>query len=508
MMVTEFSLEMKGITKQFPGVLALDNANFNLRQGEVHALLGINGAGKSTLIKVLSGVYQKDGGEIIINGENVNIDSPASSKTMGIATVYQDPQMIPSFTGYENIFLGSESEGKGLFPVIHRKRLRLKAEALLDKFPVDINLSMPVNRLEAVEKESIAILRALSQEKMDILILDEPTSILTRKEIAVLFDRIQLLKERGISIIYITHRLDEVFEVADRFTVYRNGCHVGTYNTNDGGMDHAKIAELMLGDKLEKIYPDKSTAIGEPVLDADNIRLTGAFSDISFTARKGEVLGVFGLVGSGIDELSKSLFGIMPLSAGQLLKHGKEIKLKTAVDGLKNGIFLVPGDRRQEGQIGNESVSFNITLSNLKKISRAGLVDRRAENRDSYELIDKLELRPRDSRKLVSLLSGGNQQKVVISKGLYTDSEVYIFCEPTVGVDVGAKTGIYRVIRELSKDKGVIVIGSDCEEIYGICDRAVVLYKGKMVMNKPVREIRLDQMLLYGLTGGNNDKEN
>ncbi|MBF9014571.1 MULTISPECIES: sugar ABC transporter ATP-binding protein [unclassified Oceanispirochaeta] len=504
--MAEYSLEMKGIRKQFPGVLALDDADFSLKKGEVHALLGINGAGKSTLIKVLSGIYRKDQGSILINGKSVEINDTVSSKNHGVATVYQDPQMIPSFTAYENIFLGNESEGKGLFPVINRRKLRQKAGALLKKFPVNLDLNIPVSSLEAVERESVAILRALSQENMHILILDEPTSILTQKEISVLFEQIKLLQKQGISIIYITHRLDEVFKIADSFTVFRNGKDVGSYQTSDAGMDHAKIAELMLGDKLEKIYPDKSKNIAELVLKVEDLTLSGAYQNVSFEARKGEVLGVFGLVGSGIDELSKSLFGVLPPTSGLIEKNHKKIKLKSAVDGLKNGIYLIPGDRRQEGQIGDESVSFNMTLSNLKKTSTAALVNHKKEIADSRELIDKLDVRPKDSTKKVSLLSGGNQQKVVIAKGLYTDSDIYIFCEPTVGVDVGAKASIYQVIRDLSVDHCVLVIGSDCEEVLGICDRAIVLYKGQMVLNKAAHDVKLDEMLLYGLTGGDNNE--
>ncbi len=492
---------MTGISKQFPGVLALDNANFDLHKGEVHALLGINGAGKSTLIKVLSGVYQKDSGTISIDGNVVDIDDTDSSKRHGIATVYQDPQMIPSFSGYENIFLGNESDGKGLFPLIRRRQLRQKADALLEVFPVDIDLNVPVNSLEAVEKESIAILRALSQQRLNILILDEPTSILTQKEISILFERITLLKNQGISIIYITHRLDEVFEIADRFTVFRNGRNVATHRTSDADMDHAKIAELMLGDKLERVYPDKTESIGEPVLEVDKLSLSDAFADVSFEIRKGEVLGVFGLVGSGIDELSKALFGAMVADSGTISKGGHPLSVRSTVDGLRHGIYLVPGDRRQEGQIGDESVSFNLTLSNLRKTSSASWVFTRKETADSVELIAKLDVRPKDPSKKVALLSGGNQQKVVIGKGLYTDSDVYVFCEPTVGVDVGAKASIYRLIRDLSADHGVVVIGSDCEEILGVCDRALVLYKGAVVMDKAARDVRLDEMLLFGLTG-------
>ena len=503
----QISLEMKGIVKQFPGVLALDSADFTLKKGEVHALLGINGAGKSTLIKVLSGVYKKDGGSIAINGESVELGDPKASRKLGVATVYQDPQMISSFTGYENIFLGRESEKRGLFPRIERRKLLKRAEALLDKFPVDIDLKVPVSRLEAVEKESIAILRALSQEKMDILILDEPTSILTHKEIQILFERIRHLKENGISIIYITHRLDEVFEVADRFTVFRNGKNVGTHATSEKGMDHNYIAELMLGDKLEKIYPEKSGEKGDCVLEARSLSLGETFREVSFNLNRGEVLGIFGLVGSGIDELSKALFGNLALTGGSLEKGGTSLKLNSCAAALEEKIYLIPGDRRKEGQIGDESIGFNMTLSNINEVSRFGLVRGRAEAEASEKLITALDVRPRDRKKKVGLLSGGNQQKVVIAKGLFTDSDVYIFCEPTVGVDVGAKAGIYQIIRELSQKKGVIVIGSDCEEIYGVCDRAMVLYKGRVVLNKPADQIRLEEMLVHGLTGGDKNEQ-
>jgi ribose transport system ATP-binding protein len=500
--VEEFSLEMTGIVKEFPGVRALDGADFRLARGEVHALLGINGAGKSTLIKVLSGVYQADAGQVVLNGKPIEISSPQAAIDHGIATVYQDPQMIPSFTGYENIFLGSESRSAGLFPRIRRKKLLARAKGLLDKFPVDIDLNRPVGEMPAVEKESIAILRALSRENMSVLVLDEPTSILTRREIEILFAQIRMLKQRGISIIYITHRLDEVFQIADRLTVFRDGRNVATCSTSDDGVDHARIAHLMLDRDLSHMYPPKGDSPGAAVLRVNELSLTGKFAETSFTAKRGWILGVFGLVGSGIDDLCKTLFGVKRRTGGTTEINGQPVLLSSPSDAIASGLFLVPGDRRGEGQISDEPVSFNVILSNMARVAGLGfLINRTDERRDAAAMVEELAIKTPDVGEDVSLLSGGNQQKVVIGKGLYTDSEVYIFQEPTVGVDVGAKAGIYEMIRKLSADKAVIVVGSDCEEVYGLCDHAMVMHQGRVVMDQPADQVQLEQMLLRGLTG-------
>jgi ribose transport system ATP-binding protein len=502
----DFSLTMRGISKEFPGVVALAGVDFNLRPGEVHALLGINGAGKSTLIKILSGRYQKDAGEIRIRGNVVEIHNPSDARTNGIATVYQDPQMIPSFTGYENIFLGAETATSSIFSVIRRRQLHRRAQKLLEKYPFTVDLGRPVSELETVEKEVIAILRALALEDTAILVLDEPTSILTGQETEVLFEQIRILKSTGVSIVYITHRLEEVFEIADRFTVLRDGQAVGTYGVDDS-IDTGKIAELMLGEKLSHVFPDKEYTPGEVLLSVNDLSLDEKFTEISFDVRRGEILGIFGLVGSGFDELCKSIFGITRFTSGTITVGGQHINPKSASAAIKSGIFLVPGDRRVEGQILDESVAFNTTLANLKSISRmAGLISHGREKKDVERVVDTLKIKTPDINENVSLLSGGNQQKVVIGKGLYTDSKVYMFEEPTVGVDVGAKSGIYQQIRDLSRDKGVVVVSSDCEEVFGICDRAIVLYKGRIVLNKPINETKLDELLVYGLTGGTDGK--
>ena len=369
----DYCLEMTGIVKEFPGVSALDGADLRVRPGEVHALLGINGAGKSTLIKILSGVYRKDGGRIRLDGRPIEIASAQAAMAHGIATVYQDPQMIPSFTGYENIYLGAESESGSIFGRVRRRLLRGKADRLLERFPVEVDLARPVGQLGPVEKETIAILRALSRQNMRVLVLDE---------------------------------------------------------------------------------------------------------------------------------LCKCLFGVLPATEGALAFGGRAARHGSTGEAIDNGLFLVPGDRRREGQVADESISFNMVLSSLGKVAGlGGLIRRRRERADARGLVSRLAVKTPSVDERMSLLSGGNQQKVVIGKGLYTDADVYVLQEPTAGVDVGAKAGIYELIRNLAAEKAVIVVGSDCEEVLGLCDHAMVLYQGGVAMDRPARDVRLEQMLLCGLTG-------
>lgn len=497
--MADYRLHMKGIKKEFPGVKALDGVDFYLKPGEVHALLGINGAGKSTLIKILSGVYTKDKGTIFLDGNQIEINSPQDAMDHGIATVYQDPQMIPSFTGYENIFLGFETEGKGTFTRIDRKKLHEKAERILERFPVDIDLTRPVLQLTAVEQEIIAILRALSRE-MSVLVLDEPTSILTENEKQVLFGLIHVLKKQAVSIIYISHRLEEIYQVVDRLTIIRDGRNVATLRAKDKDADHMAIAELMLGEKMDQIYPAKGKVSGEEILSVNGLSLEGRFQDVSFAASKGEILGIFGLVGSGTEELAKVLFGLFPSTKGKIQIHGGEIRFRSAREAIQNGIFLIPGDRRVEGLIDVQPISFNISLASLKRIANfLGLVRRKQEKRETYALVEQLALTPPDVNLKVSFLSGGNQQKVVICKGLFAEAEIYIFFEPTAGVDVGTKTGIYSLIRELSKGAVVILISSDCEEVAGVCDRVMTMFKGKVTMDEDVDRVSPEEILLCGI---------
>ncbi len=499
--MADYKLEMQGISKEFPGVKALDGVDFALRLGEVHALLGINGAGKSTLIKILSGTYRKDAGAIILDGNQIEINSPQDAMNHGIATVYQEPEMIPSFTGYENIFLGFESDKKRPFSRINRKQLREKAERILERFPVEIDLTKPVGQLGSVDQEIIAILRALSRE-MSVLVLDEPTSILTETEKQVLFRLIDALKEQGVSIIYISHRLEEIYQVVDRLTIIRDGKNVATLNAKDEDADLMKIAELMLGEKLSEVYPEKGEAIEEEVFSVSGLSLEERFQDVNFTVRKGQILGVFGLVGSGVEELAKVLFGLFKSTQGKMSVRGQEIRLRSAREAIQHGMFLIPADRRREGLIAVEPMSFNISLANLKRIVNfLGLVRRRREKEGVYALIEQLTVIPPNVNVKVSFLSGGNQQKVVICKGLFTEADVYIFLEPTAGVDVGAKAGIYHLIRELSKRAAVILLSSDCEEVYGVCDHVMTLFKGEVTLDEDVSQVSMEEMLLCGVQG-------
>lgn len=499
------ALEMRKIVKKFPGLLALNSVDFSVERGEVHALLGVNGAGKSTLIKILSGVYSKDSGEIVLNGKSVDMTSPAAAKEVGVATVYQHPQMIPSFTGYENIYLGSENPTGWLFPRIKRSQLRRRAQELLKRFPFDINLDRPVLNIPAVEREVIAILRALSQNDISVLILDEPTSILTRKESKILFSLIRMLKGEGISIIYITHRLDEVFEIADRFTVFRNGEKVGTRHTVKSDDAYSEVVEMMLGDKIGSLYPERNSAPGEVILEVDGLTGREGFEGVTFKAKRGEVLGIFGLVGSGIDQLAKVISGVHVAGGGKMALNGRRYRPRAGAAALSRGVFIVPGDRSREGSFDSANIAFNTTISNLGKISTAFFLSPKREIRDAATKVDEYDIRPRDPGSIMGQLSGGNQQKTLMARAGYSGADLYLFCEPTVGVDVGAKAGIYKRIRSVADSgKGVVVISSDCEEVFGIADRIVVMYQGRVIVNRPVGEVSLDEVLLTALTGSTN----
>lgn len=493
----KYRLQMKGINKSFTAMKALDEAEFCLKEGEVHALLGINGAGKSTLIKVLSGVYSKDSGQISINDKEIQINSPQDAIKYGISTVYQDPQMIPSFTGYENIYLGNENNKKSTMSKLSRKEMRTKAQELLEKYPLDIDLDKPVYMLSAIEKEIIAVLRALSK-KCEILILDEPTSILTEKEKHELFDFIKLLKSRGVSIIYITHHLDEVALICDSYTVFRAGKNIGHEEIIEGNVDANKIAELMIGRKLNNMYPEKDkTNVGEEAISCKNINLDNKLYDISLEARRGEILGLFGLVGSGIDEISKILFGAMYYNSGTIYVNGKETKIKNTTEAIEKGIYLVPGDRKAEGSIGNLEIGQNLTLAKVDRVAnKIKLVKRKEEIEYASQLVEDLDIMTTSIKKKVQELSGGNQQKVVIGKGLFTQADVYIFAEPTVGVDVGAKSAIYEIMRKLAKKACVIIVSSDPEEVLGNADKIMVINKGRVTLNVKDNETNLQDMLV------------
>jgi ribose transport system ATP-binding protein len=377
-----------------------------------------------------------------------------------------------------------------------------RAEALLTRFPIDADLAAPVAKLSAVEREIIAVLHALRRNDAKVLILDEPTSTLTTVEKVQLFAMMRALKAAGVAIVYITHRLEEVFEIADRFTVFRNGKNVATYTSAEAARENVSIPRLMLEGELGDLYPAKNgDRPGEVLLEVRDLGRAHKFSGVNFNLRRGEIIAVFGLVGSGIDELAKTLFGALQPHNGEIFLKGKPVRLAGPRDALQRGIFLVPGDRRTEGLVMTRNVTFNSTLAHLTRASWLGGIMRfRANRRTVADLGSQVDLQPPHLWRAASAFSGGNQQKIVVAKGLFRQGETYLVMEPTVGVDVGARAKLYALIRKLSESAGVIVLSSDCDEAFGLGDRVMALYKGR-VSSQLSRSTTRDQLLAAGITG-------
>ena len=491
------------VSKRFGPVQALNHVDFRLERGEIHALLGINGAGKSTFIKILSGIIQKDSGTITVAGREVHFRSPEESIHAGIATVQQHPELVQDMTGLENIFLGRETRRGGMFGRVDRKALRARAAALLARFAVPIDLDREVGRMTAVEREAVAILQALTSSDIRVLILDEPTSTLTEVEREDLFRMMNQLRAQGISIIYITHHLEEVFAVADSFSVFRGGTCVARMSVAEARRDQVSLADLMLGQAVGEIFPPKNPdpTAGELLLQVEGLTLPGAYEGAGFRARRGEILGIFGLVGSGAEEIAETIFGVMQPEAGTIRLRGQPIRPRNPRQALDAGIFLVPGDRRTQGLTLTRSALFNVPLANLRRATagRWGL-RRRAIQSDARALTQQVALHPPILTNPASSFSGGNQQKIVLAKGLYSQADVYIFVEPTIGVDIGARAKIYALLRELSATAAVIVISSDCDEVYGVADRTIAFYKGKRVAPRQGVFSR-DDLLMAGIMG-------
>ena len=496
--MTEPVLVAQAIAKRFASFQALNNVDFSLYPGEVRALLGVNGAGKSTFVKILCGLYRKDHGSINVAGEAVELGTPAASLRAGIASVQQHPELVEDLTGYENIYLGSEASGA----LYDRAALRERAIALAERHELDVALDRPVGELSAIEREMIAILRAISASEIKVLILDEPTSVLTQREKAVLFGLVDRFRKRGVGIIYITHRLDEVFEIADSFTIFRGGKVITTELVTKHSNSEA-IAEMMLGAALGSIYPNKRAMPGVTALEVSGLTVPGVLENVSLTARRGEVLGIFGLLGSGLHELSKTIFGALRPSSGTILVGGKPVAFKCPRDALRAGIFLVPGDRRTEGLTPTRDVAFNMTLAKLSRVSFGGLLKLGAARRHARRMARQVDLQPPDTHRQAEALSGGNQQKVVIAKGLFAEADVYLFVEPTIGVDIGARARVYALIRELSHDAAVVVMSSDADEVHGLSDRMIGMFAGCVAVEAEVANLSREALLVAGLAGKN-----
>ncbi len=468
--------EIKGLTKSFPGVTALDNVDLDIRQGEAHVLVGENGAGKSSLVKVICGIYQPDQGQILYEGSPYAPHTPLDAIKAGIRVVYQEFNLLPYLSVAENVFFERLPRKAGLvdFSTLYRDTQRV-----LQEVGVDVSPKTPVELLGVAQRQLIEIAKAISTESK-VLILDEPTATLTPKEIKRLFEIILRLKDKGVTIIYISHRLQETFEIGDRITVLRNGKKVETRSVSQ--VTIPEIVKMMVGREMEAEYPFQADVQpGAEIFRVQDLRYKGGRHNISFNLRQGELLGVAGLVGSGRTETMRAIFGADPKVSGRLFIRDKEILVKRPQDAVQHGICLLTEDRKGQGLILDMPCYVNITLTDLAHVSRAGLMQRRAEKSAAAKLIEDLSIRTPSVNQWARNLSGGNQQKLVVAKWLFRHTDILIFDEPTRGIDVGAKYEIYMLLWRLAAEgKGIIIVSSDLPELLGVCHRIVVFSNGKI----------------------------
>ncbi|MDD3840815.1 MAG: sugar ABC transporter ATP-binding protein [Clostridia bacterium] len=473
-------LRIKNISKYFPGVKALDGVSFDVRKGDIHALVGENGAGKSTLIKILSGVYSADKGSFDFKGKEVNVNSPLEAQMLGMSVVHQELKLVETLTVAENIFLGRPPVNKNnkIVQLVNWRKLYKEAQQLLDQLNVKIDMNATVNKLSVAQQQIVEICKALSFNA-ELIIMDEPSATLTEKELDILFNILKMLKEKGVTIIYISHRLEEVFELADRVTVLRDGMHIKTADVKD--VDRKALISSMVGRELENEYPKQAVEITDTLLEVKNLNRTGVLENINFQLKKGEILGIAGLVGAGRTELARTIFGADKKSSGEIYIRGKKVEINDVTDAIEKKIGLVPEDRKLHGLVLGMSVKQNTSLVGIDKILKNGIINDSLEKKLALDYIDKLRIVTPDEERVVKNLSGGNQQKVVLAKWLAVDSDILIFDEPTRGIDVGAKAEIYRLICNLaSEGKGIIMISSELPELIGMCDRILVMHDGRI----------------------------
>lgn len=490
-------LEMQNIDKSFPGVHALDHVNFDLNYGEVHVLLGENGAGKSTLINILAGIYKSDSGEIRLDGQNVNINSVADSLEYGISVVHQELVLALNMTVAENIYLNREKHSK--LGVIRDFDIVQDARELLRKIELDINPKIITGKLNIAQQQMVEIARALSF-KSKILVLDEPTAALTRDETEKLFKVIRTLRSEGVGIIYISHRMEEIFQIANRVTVMRDGKYIATRNIEE--TNEAELLTLMVGRKIENYYMHTPCFQSEKLFEAKNFCTSSKLKDVSMYVRKNEILGIAGIVGAGRTELVRAIFGIDELTNGEMFFNGKPLKIRGVEDAIHAGIALVPENRKEEGLILFQSIGFNATICVLNDFIKKGRTDYKKEKSIVDKYAKKMKLKAASYLQPVLSLSGGNQQKVVLGKWLATKPQMLILDEPTRGIDVGAKAEIYEMLDQLVHEGiSVVIVSSDMEEIINLSDRTYVMYDGRIMADLSGDDITQEKIMYYA-TGG------
>lgn len=468
-------LEMQDISKSFSGVKVLDNVRFSVEPGEVHALMGENGAGKSTLMKILGGIYQKDSGSVQVKGKVCDISSPNMASKLGIAIIHQELNLVPHLTVMENIFLGREYT-YGRTPLVNWGKMKKEAGQYLAQLGLNIDPDTAAGTLSVGQQQMIEIAKALSMQA-ELLILDEPTAALTDREIDALFQVIATLKKQGVGMVYISHRMEEIFRISERITVLRDGQYVGTKKAGETNMD--ELVKMMVGREITDRYPRTEAAAGEEVLRVRGLNQGKKLHDISFSLRSGEILGIAGLMGAGRTELVKALFGAESVDSGEIWLAGQKIKIRKPIDAIKAGIVLVTEDRKKEGLALDLSVKDNISLPNLASLTKYRLLSNKKEAHLADQTIRKLGIKTAGSDQLAGALSGGNQQKIVIGKWLVNHPKVLMLDEPTRGVDVGAKKEIYDLMNQLTQaGVAIIMISSELPEILGMSDRVLVMYEG------------------------------
>lgn len=487
-------LSLENITKKYPGVLALNNVSIDFLEGEVHALLGENGAGKSTLIKAVAGAIDVDAGIIKINGQEYSKMTPSLSRSLGIEVIYQEFNLVPTLSCAENIMMG-ESVGSNIF--FNARLVNDKALEVLKQFAVAIDPKKLVQELSIAEQQIIEIAKAVSK-KLKILIMDEPSAPLSVTEVEVMFDIIKKLKQSGVTIIYISHRLEEVFRISDRVSIMRDGCYVATRNTKD--TNRQELIKLMVGRELKESYPARKNPAGEIGMEVKNLTGNGD-KDISFSVKKGEILGISGLVGAGRTELAMLLFGAVRAKKGEILVNGKPVKINSPLDAIRQKIGLLTEDRKGQGLFLEMSIKWNISFPIVGKISKYGIVNTKKEDEIARKYKERINIKTPSLTQQVINLSGGNQQKVVLAKSLAAESDILIFDEPTRGIDVGAKQEIYQLMTDLA-DNGIAImmISSDMEELLGMSDRIIVLCEGELVGE--VKKEQFEQHYILDLASG------
>lgn len=463
-------LEMRGIQKSFYGNEVLHAVDFSLEAGSVHALMGENGAGKSTLMNILVGIHKRDGGTVEIEGQAVEIDSPAVAQKMGIAMIHQELSSVVEMSVAENIFLGREPIKNGL---IDYRQMYKQTEELLETLHITLSPKTKMGRLRVADQQLVEIAKAVSQNAR-ILIMDEPTSSITDREVANLYSIIRNLKKRGTGIVYISHKMDEVYTITDKITILRDGESIVTWNTKEATND--MVVKAMVGRELTEQYPAREPNIGEPILELKGLTKQGEFEDISFTLHRGEILGLVGLVGAGRTETMQSLFGLTKVESGEIYIKGEKVELKKPADAIHHGIAYVTEDRKGEGLVLPMSIAHNTTLPSMKELSNKVFIKSAEEKNRTDQILSELRVKMANSKLAVKNLSGGNQQKVVLAKWMLKEPDIIIFDEPTRGIDVGAKAEIYKLMNEfVARGKAIIMISSEMPEAMGMSDRILVL---------------------------------